>query len=79
MHVKYKGEELDIGFRADIIIEKTIILEIKSIESVPPVHKKVVLSYLRATGIEVALLINFNVIMLTSGITRLILDRKPEQ
>ncbi len=78
MHVNYKGVDLDIGFRADIIIENIIILEIKSIEAVPPVHKKIVLSYLRVTGIEVALLINFNVIQLTDGITRLILDRKTE-
>jgi len=72
----YKGYDLDVGFRADIIIEDTVILEIKSIESVPPVHKKIVTSYLRLTGIEIGLLVNFNVIKLTDGITRLIADKR---
>lgn len=71
----YKGYDLDVGFRADVIIEDTVILEIKSIESVPPVHKKIVISYLKLTGIEIGLLVNFNVIKLTDGITRLVLDR----
>jgi GxxExxY protein len=72
----YKGHDLDVGFRADIIIEDTVILEIKSIESVPPVHKKIVISYLRLTGIEIGLLVNFNVIKLTDGITRLVADKR---
>ncbi len=72
----YKGYDLDIGFRADVIVEDKVILEIKSIESVPPVHKKIVISYLKLTGIKIGLIVNFNVIKLTEGITRLVLDRK---
>ncbi len=73
----YNGINLELGFRADVVVENTILLEIKSIESVAPVHKKVILSYLRLSGIEIGLLINFNVMILTDGITRLILDKKP--
>ncbi len=71
----YKGHDLDLGFRADVIIENSVLLEIKSIESVPPVHKKIVISYLRLTGIEIGLLVNFNVVRLTDGITRLVVDK----
>ena len=72
----YEDVDLGLGFRADIIVENKVLVEVKSIESVPPVHKKIVLSYLRLSGIEVGLLINFNVVILTDGITRLILDKK---
>ena len=72
----YKGVDLDIGFRADVIVENSVILEIKSIESIHPVHKKTVISYLRLAYIEVGLLINFNVVKLTDGITRLVQDKR---
>lgn len=74
--VYYKGYDLDIGFRADIIVENEVVIELKSIERIPPVCKKIVLTYLRLTNIEVGLIINFNVENLTEGITRLVLDRK---
>ena len=74
--VFYKGTDLDIGFRADVIVENTVLLEIKSIESVHPVHKKIAISYLRHSYIEIGLMVNFNVIKLTDGITRLVLDRR---
>jgi len=76
IHVFYKGVDLDIGFRADVIVENSVILEIKSIESIHPVHKKTVISYLRLAYIEVGLLINFNVVKLTDGITRLVQDKR---
>lgn len=72
----YNGIDLDIGFRADIIVEDTVILELKSCSMVTPVHKKILLSYLRLTKIEVGLIVNFNVVLLTDGITRLVLDNK---
>lgn len=75
--VNYEEDNLGLGFRADLIIEGVLLLELKSVESITPVFAKTVLTYLRFTGIEVGLLINFNVVLLKDGITRLILDRKP--
>ena len=71
----YKGHDLDLGFRADIIVAHSVLLELKSVAIVPAVDKKIVLSYFRLTEIEVGLIINFNVSKLTEGITRLVLDR----
>ena len=76
IHAIYNGIDLDLGFRADIIVEDTVILELKSIECISPVHKKIAISYLKLSGIEIGLLINFNVIRLTDGITRLVMDKK---
>ena len=76
IHTIYKGEDLDLGFRADIIVNNVVLVELKSLPVVPPVDKKIVLTYLRLTGIEVGLLINFNVTRLTEGITRLVLDNR---
>ncbi len=74
--VDYEDEKLGLGFRADVIIEDTLLLEIKSVEAVAPVHSKTAITYLRFTGMEVGLLINFNVALLKDGITRLVLDKK---
>jgi len=62
---------MDVSFRADIIVDNKLLLEIKSIEAIAPVHKKQVLTYLTLTNVEVGLLINFNVEILKDGITRL--------
>lgn len=74
--VVYDNLKLELGFRANIIIENLIILELKSIDSIAPVHSKTVLTYMRLTNIEVGLLINFNVSLLKEGITRLVIERK---
>lgn len=74
--VIYDDIKMDLGFRADIIIEKKVMLEIKSIEIMAPVHAKRVITYLRFAEIEVGLLINFNVAFLKEGIIRLVLDAK---
>ena len=73
--VSYKGYDLGLGFRADLIIEDCVLVELKSTMGVTPVFKKIVLSYLKSTGIEVGLLINFNEVKLSDGITRLVKDR----
>jgi GxxExxY protein len=72
--VRYEDEEMGLGFRADLIIENLVVLELKSVEAIAPVHSKTVITYLRFTGLEVGLLINFNVDLLREGITRLIYD-----
>lgn len=66
----YEDVKLDIGFRADIIMEKKLIVEIKSVERVERVHHKTVLTYLKLTGIKLAILVNFNVELIKDGISR---------
>ena len=63
--VIYRGREItQDGFRIDLLIEDTVVVELKSVEEVKPVHKKQLLTYLRLTGKTVGLLINFNEVML---------------
>jgi GxxExxY protein len=71
----YDGIYLDIGFRADIIIENKLILELKSIEVLTKVHHKTVLTYLKLSGIKLALLVNFNVELIKDGIHRKIVGQ----
>jgi GxxExxY protein len=70
--VTYEEICLDLGFRADIIIEEKVIVEIKSIESLAPVHYKILLSYLRLTNLKLGLLVNFNVDLIKDGIHRIV-------
>jgi len=70
--VYYNELILDQGFRADIIVEQKIIIEIKSIEQVAPVHKKQLLTYLKLTGLKLGLLVNFNEVLIRDGITRIV-------
>ena len=64
--------KMDIGFRADIIIDNKVILELKSIEALAPVHFKQLLTYLKLTDIKLGLLINFNVNLIKDGIHRIV-------
>jgi GxxExxY protein len=70
--VVYKGVELSVGFRADLVVEGEIMVEIKSIEAVAPVHKMQLLTHLRLANKQVGLLINFNVARIKDGITRIV-------
>lgn len=63
---------MDIGFRADLIVEDKVIIEVKSVELLAPVHKKQVLTYLKLTGLKLGLLINFNSALVKDGITRIV-------
>lgn len=63
---------MDIGFRADVILDNKVILELKSIESLADIHYKQVLTYLKLTNLKLALLINFNVVLLKNGIKRIV-------
>ena len=71
----YKGITIDIAFRADLIIADTVLVELKAIEHILPVHKAQVLSYVRETGHQIGLLINFHVHKLVDGVTRVVNDR----
>jgi len=70
---EYEEVILDIGFRADIIMENRLIVEIKSVEHLEKVHHKTVLTYLKLTGIKLAILVNFNVNLIKEGIHRKIM------
>lgn len=70
--VIWKTKKLDVGFRSDLLIEDRCIVEIKSIETIAPVHYKQVLTYLRLTNIKLGLLINFNEELLKTGIRRIV-------
>ncbi len=68
--VKYKGEELDCGYRVDLLIEDRLVVELKSVEETTEVHKAQVLTYMKLLNAKVGLLINFNKKLLKNGIKR---------
>ena len=63
---------MDLGFRADIIVEDKVIIELKSIEAIAPVHKKQLLTYLKIANLKLGLLINFNEALIKDGIHRIV-------
>ena len=67
----YKGLALESGFRADLIVENKVLVELKAVDQLLPVHTAQVLTYLKLTSLQTALLINFNVPLLKTGIKRL--------
>jgi len=71
--IKYKGIELDCGYRIDLIVEESIVLELKAIEKLLPIHEAQLLTYLKLTGIRVGLLINFNSSVISNAIVRRVL------
>lgn len=64
--------KMQLGFRADLIVNNKVIIELKSVESIAPVHPKQVLTYLRLTNLKLGLLINFNESLIKNGITRIV-------
>jgi len=69
--VCYEGKNLEVGFSCDMIVNNLVIVELKSVENVLPVHKKQLLTYLRLTGKRLGLLINFNSELMKDGIVRI--------
>ena len=75
--VNYRGRVItDDGFRIDIIVEKSIVVELKSVERIKAVHKKQLLTYLRLSDKPLGLLINFNESLLKDGITRIVNQKR---
>jgi|ERR1051326_311969 GxxExxY protein len=70
--VHYEEVKLELGFRVDLIVNEKVIVEIKSVEVLAPVHSKQLLTYLRLTDLRLGLLINFNVELIKHGIQRVI-------
>ena len=73
--IEYEGERFNEGFRADLIVEDKVIVELKSVENVSPAHKKQLLTYLRLTGLKLGYLLNFGEALMKDGITRTINGR----
>lgn len=71
--VEYKGTNLDCGYRIDLFIEDSLIVELKSVEKILPIHEAQLLTYMKLADISIGLLINFNVKYLKNGIKRMVL------
>lgn len=72
--VTYRGVNVDCGYRIDMLVEGSVVVELKAIEMLEPIHEAQLLSYLKLSGHRLGLLINFNVKMLKHGIRRMIND-----
>lgn len=70
--VVYKGIQLDCGYRIDLLVEDQVVVELKTVERLEPIHEAQLLSYLKLSRCKVGLLINFNVKVLKHGIKRLV-------
>ena len=75
--VYYEGVRLELGFRVDLIVDNKVIVEIKSVETLAPVHQKQLLTYVRLMDLRLGLLINFNVALIKDGIRRVV-NRLPD-
>ena len=73
MPVVYRGKFLEAGFRADIVVAHELILEIKSVEALGPMHEAQLLTYLRMSAYRIGLLMNFNVLRLKDGLRRFVM------
>jgi iron complex transport system substrate-binding protein len=73
----YDGIEIDDAFRADLLVEECVIVEVKSLEHVVPVHSKQLLTYLRLTNLRVGLLLNFGAEVMKDGIDRVVNNYRP--
>jgi GxxExxY protein len=71
--VNYNGIKLDCGYRVDFFVDRKIIVELKSVEKVLPIHQAQLLTYMKLAGIKIGLLMNFNVRFMKNGIKRMVL------
>ena len=69
----YKGINLDCGYRLDVVVEDRVILELKTVDRILPIHEAQILTYLRLASIHTGLILNFNVPALNQGIKRMVL------
>jgi GxxExxY protein len=70
--VVYEGQKLEVGYRIDLVVEGRVVVEVKAVDAIHPIHEAQLLSYMRLSGIKVGLLINFNVLHLKDGIKRMV-------
>ena len=76
LSVSYKGISLDCGYRLDVVVEDVIILELKSCERIEPIHRAQLLTYLKLSGLNIGLLLNFNTTVMRDGIVRIVNELK---
>lgn len=74
--VTYKGVSLDCGYRLDYLVERAVVLELKAVDALVPIHEAQLLTYLKLGGWTIGLLINFNVPVLKQGVKRVVLNYK---
>ncbi len=72
--IVYKGVVLDCGFRLDLVVDDLVIVELKAVNQLEPIHEAQLLTYLKLSGVRLGLLLNFNVLQLRKGIRRLVFD-----
>lgn len=75
--VVYRGVRIDCGYRLDLVVQGTVVVEIKAVERLLPVHEAQILTYLKLSGLPVGLILNFNVPMMREGIRRFVHDPPP--
>jgi len=71
--VLYGGVQLDAGYRIDVLVEDTVVVELKTVDKLTPLHQAQILSYMKLSGKKLGLLINFNVVRLKEGVKRFVL------
>lgn len=71
--VEYKGIKLDCGYRIDLLVDNSLIVELKSVDNVLPIHQAQLLTYMKLSGIKIGLLMNFNAKYMKNGIKRMVL------
>jgi GxxExxY protein len=71
--VVYKAVKLNVGYRLDVVVEEQVVVELKTVESLLPIHEAQLLTYLKLSGVRKGLLLNFNSAVLKAGIKRMIL------
>ena len=70
--IMWHGVEMKLGFRADLVVENLVLIEIKSLKTIELVHKKQLMTYLKLTGFKLGLLVNFNEALIKNGIVRIV-------
>ncbi|MEM7672656.1 MAG: GxxExxY protein [Verrucomicrobiota bacterium] len=73
MPIEYKGKPIDCGYRIDLFVDQKLIVELKSVKAVEPIHEAQLLTYMKLSGAPTGLLLNFNVLRLKDGIKRMVL------
>jgi GxxExxY protein len=71
--ITYDGTKLDVGYRLDLLVEESIVIEIKSVDALMPIHEAQLMTYLRLSGCRLGFLINFNVVLFKQGLRRFVL------
>ena len=76
--IVYKGTKLDCGYRLDIIVENAVVIELKACDKIEPIHRAQLLTYLKLSGLNLGLLLNFNTPVMRDGIVRIVNELKEE-